>query len=595
MRDLALLWIFAAVCGVAQSTSDASQTPPVSVTGAVIARICYPSIIGNDPAPQTEFLTTDSNACILLNFRGGKKGDKLRIEWINPFGTVMSAATLEQSVEGGSWFWTTGLLIAGKPPSFAPGNWQVRLFDNGVGIVVLPFRISVPPSGRLQLAGSTALPRSTVGVPYWYRFTVRGGEAPIHWAVSGALPPGLSLSDDGVLSGIPSKHSGHQFTVAAQDQAGNTLSRVIAMGVALRPKTPVLVRGLTAYPLNDSPCGSGPITTTFSSRQDVALDFTIGGGNADRLSTGTAAVEWLNPSGDIAFTTEVHKKTDGEECFRQSLPLPTRAEVQPGEWRARVIWAWGEATSVSFTVVSTETTTHDSGVVARRWALVIGNTAYRHLPAIPSAGKDVDLLESALRANGFDVTAKRNLTIEDLKRTEHDFMAKVQKGGVAVVYYAGYGVHEGPENWLLPIGYDPGDRRQLSTKAYSVSRLLQLLEEKEVKLKILFLNAGWPATALASGGQQAGLGAMEVDRQTVISLVASPNRGAAVTSSDSASGFARALVNVMSLPNAGVQQLDVELRKAMAANGSDVMRPVTLMNHPEEFRWRAEEDSQRPK
>jgi hypothetical protein len=59
-------------------------------------------------------------------------------------------------------------------------------------------------------------------VPYQQAVTVTGGAAPYQFNVSGgALPPGISLSASGLLSGTPTLPGGYQFTMNATDSGGS--------------------------------------------------------------------------------------------------------------------------------------------------------------------------------------------------------------------------------------------------------------------------------------------------------------------------------------------------------------------------------------
>lgn len=66
----------------------------------------------------------------------------------------------------------------------------------------------------------TAPPRGQVGVAYSFKFEMDTGSGtpPIKWSItSGSLPPGLSLSDEGTVSGTPSQAGTFTFYVQAQD------------------------------------------------------------------------------------------------------------------------------------------------------------------------------------------------------------------------------------------------------------------------------------------------------------------------------------------------------------------------------------------
>ena len=62
--------------------------------------------------------------------------------------------------------------------------------------------------------GDTGLPGARVGSPYHHALSPPGGEAPITWLAMEELPPGLSLSVDGVIEGTPTEAG--EFSVAVQ-------------------------------------------------------------------------------------------------------------------------------------------------------------------------------------------------------------------------------------------------------------------------------------------------------------------------------------------------------------------------------------------
>ena len=67
----------------------------------------------------------------------------------------------------------------------------------------------------------TTLPSGTVGVYYNQTITASGGTSPYTFAVTaGSLPPGLSLSSSGVLSGTPTTAGTYGFVLTATDANG---------------------------------------------------------------------------------------------------------------------------------------------------------------------------------------------------------------------------------------------------------------------------------------------------------------------------------------------------------------------------------------
>jgi len=76
------------------------------------------------------------------------------------------------------------------------------------------------------------LPDATNGQPYSAQLTAIGGVAPYTWSIlSGSLPPGLTLSQSGLISGTPTA-SGEYFAVfQVTDSMGS--STVLNVGVSL--------------------------------------------------------------------------------------------------------------------------------------------------------------------------------------------------------------------------------------------------------------------------------------------------------------------------------------------------------------------------
>jgi len=72
--------------------------------------------------------------------------------------------------------------------------------------------IAVSPSGLLAAA--------TVGSTYQQQFSQVGAVGNVTWSSSGTLPPGLTLSPSGLLSGPPTTANTYSFAIIATDQNG---------------------------------------------------------------------------------------------------------------------------------------------------------------------------------------------------------------------------------------------------------------------------------------------------------------------------------------------------------------------------------------
>jgi hypothetical protein len=100
-----------------------------------------------------------------------------------------------------------------------PGHGQQ---PSGGAIVACPVTVT-----------TTSLPQARLGTRYAVpALAVSGGVAPYTWSVSGRwLPPGLSLSPAGVISGFPVLVGAFDFTVQATDSAGATATASLSITV----------------------------------------------------------------------------------------------------------------------------------------------------------------------------------------------------------------------------------------------------------------------------------------------------------------------------------------------------------------------------
>jgi len=124
------------------------------------------------------------------------------------------------------------------PSTAGSYNFQWRMAQDGVGAfgdLTTNVSINVAPSGGgggpLSIT-TTALLGGTRGVPYSAQVVAAGGAQPYTWSIlSGGLPPGLTLSSTGVISGTPTIAGGFAFTMQVRDQLGVTASKSLKISV----------------------------------------------------------------------------------------------------------------------------------------------------------------------------------------------------------------------------------------------------------------------------------------------------------------------------------------------------------------------------
>jgi hypothetical protein len=94
------------------------------------------------------------------------------------------------------------------------------------------FTLFVNPGSSALAVNTITLPAAVVAQPYTATLAATGGTAPFTWSVaSGSLPPGLSLSTAGSLSGTPSALGSTGFAVAVHDSTGATATAPLELTV----------------------------------------------------------------------------------------------------------------------------------------------------------------------------------------------------------------------------------------------------------------------------------------------------------------------------------------------------------------------------
>ena len=150
--------------------------------------------------------------------------DELRIyyktAWEDAWTPIVDGGTFTDSI--GAWTKQTVTL-----PN--PSRTYYIAFEGtakyGYGVCIDDVEV-IDPSLPLTLATARALPDATKDAYYSEPLSAAGGEAPYTFAVSvGALPSGMALSSDGIISGTCAVAGTNQFTVQVTDHASAVAAR----------------------------------------------------------------------------------------------------------------------------------------------------------------------------------------------------------------------------------------------------------------------------------------------------------------------------------------------------------------------------------
>ncbi|BEP94391.1 hypothetical protein GmRootA79_27750 [Acidovorax sp. A79] len=130
---------------------------------------------------------------------------------------------------------SAGGALTGTPTTAAAYSFTITVSDalgreldlTGTGAVASALVITPPPM-------------LVPGTPYSGQITVAGGTGPYTFAVSsGSLPPGMSLSASGVLSGTPTTPGSYSLVVVVTDSNGLSSTLTLNITVAGAAQIPV--------------------------------------------------------------------------------------------------------------------------------------------------------------------------------------------------------------------------------------------------------------------------------------------------------------------------------------------------------------------
>jgi len=129
----------------------------------------------------------------------------------------------------------------------------------------------------------------------------------------------------------------------------------------------------------------------------------------------------------------------------------------------------------------------DPAHAADRVALVIGNSNYKLIGALPNPEADATAIADSLRRLGYEATLVLNTSESDMRRAVRQFASVSAYASVAVIFYAGHGTQVNGENYLLPT--DMGPPAFESDIQLTGMKLDDLVNSIRAKTKIIFLDA----------------------------------------------------------------------------------------------------------
>lgn len=124
----------------------------------------------------------------------------------------------------------------------------------------------------------------------------------------------------------------------------------------------------------------------------------------------------------------------------------------------------------------------------KRVALVIGNSAYKHAPALANPKNDAEGMAASLKRLGFEVLAGTDLDKPAMEKLLQAFAERLETADVALVFYAGHGLQVHGRNYLVPIDGKLDRESDLAFQAVPLDLVQQLMEQGQ-RTNIVILDA----------------------------------------------------------------------------------------------------------
>lgn len=220
---------------------------------------------------------------------------------------------------------------------------------------------------------------------------------------------------------------------------------------------------------------------------------------------------------------------------------------------AVALGAWG----LALPMVSANT---PPDVPGKRYALVVGNSAYSSVPALKNAGNDANDVADMLRGLNIEVISLIDATREEMEAAVADLSARAPSSEATLFYYSGHGFQLDGRNYLVPVDATLKNRDQIDDQTLQLDEIIAKLSGNTHQTLILLdacRNNPLPESMQSEGAD--GLAKVETGAGTFVAFATQPG-AVAFDGSGENSPFTHALIENLDEPGISISDLMIKVR-----------------------------------
>ncbi len=226
----------------------------------------------------------------------------------------------------------------------------------------------------------------------------------------------------------------------------------------------------------------------------------------------------------------------------------------------------------------------------KRYALVIGNSNYpKNIGVLKNPVNDASDMAQELRNSNFVVDLLTNATYGQMRAAMLRFKEKVDasdpENTVALFYYAGHGLRNEEENFLVPIDASIEFEDDIARYCFPVQRMvLSNMERSNSRMNIVILDAcrNNPFPSLTRSLGEQGLGEMKRARGSFIAYATAPGSVAADGSGRNGL-YTQELLKAMKKPGLTIERVFKDVRANVLRLSGDKQNTWDSSNITGEF------------